>query len=331
MISIRKYLLLDGAAGPEPGAPAAVFGFAHAVLRLIGELALDAGGEPGLKSELEQIRAAVRPGWSAGEALRAEEAVARLLRAHREAARQHALRQTVELQHIVARLNQALIGLAGGRDRSVSRLRQIQDSLRKSSLLEDLTALKSALSDTVEFVQQEAAREQAEAAAELSGVQAEVSRAQEALQRAGVELAGRAEALAYVAEFFRVSGPDARLHLVAYRFDRLQTVAERYGPRVVDDIFSRLIRERLEPVAPGARLYRWTAASLVGIFEARQSLAELRAEAAGVSRDPLVHRAVIGNRSAVLTLTPSQLVAEGRAAGLEVFVEQVDRFTAARG
>jgi hypothetical protein len=69
----------------------------------------------------------------------------------------------------------------------------------------------------------------------------------------------------------------------------------------------------------------------VAVFEARSSLEELRAEADRLNRAPLVHRAVIGNRTAVLTLNPSQLVAEGRAADGEAFLEQVDRFTARHG
>ena len=295
MISIRTSLLAGGLGA---------FGFAVAVLDHIGEHVLVSGGDPGLKRQLEFFRRLIRPGWSAGEAVEAQERPARLLEAHREAARRSGLRQGIEWRHILAMPNQALTGLAGGRTRSVARLHRIQESLRKTSLLQDLPALKCALAGTVKFVQQEAEREPAEAAAESTGVRTEGSRAKERLGRTGAGMAGRAGAAARIADSLRTAGPDGRLHRVASGFDRIRAEAKRHGAQVVEEIFSRLIREGLQPAAPGASLYRWTAGSL----------AELRAEAERLNRAPLVRRAAPGDRTAVLTRHPSQRVAGGRAA-----------------
>jgi hypothetical protein len=89
----------------------------------------------------------------------------------------------------------------------------------------------------------------------------------------------------------------------------------------------RLIRERVQPLVCAGDTYRWTPSSLVAVFQREVPLDELRREVATLNRTPVVHRVSLGNRTAVLTMAPSHLVAEGAPGSAEKLIQQVDRFT----
>jgi hypothetical protein len=121
--------------------------------------------------------------------------------------------------------------------------------------------------------------------------------------------------------------PDQALYVVAFALENLNAIVHRYGPDAVEDVIFRLIRERIQPLAPANSAYRWTPQSLVGVFQRVRDLKRLRSESNVLNRSPLVHRIALGNRIAVLTLSPSHLIAEGQTGLPEALIEEVDRFT----
>jgi len=123
--------------------------------------------------------------------------------------------------------------------------------------------------------------------------------------------------------------PDQAIYVVAFAFNNLNALVQRYGPDAIEDLIFRLIRERIQPLARANSAYRWTPQSLVGVFQRSRDLTALRSEASALNRSPLVHRISLGNRIAVLTLSPSHLVAEGQTGLAEALIEEVDRFTGA--
>src|ERR1022692_3905585 len=165
MISIRKYLYSDSAKTSQAVAvdsesTQALYGFASDVLKCIDQHVLSGEQCAPLRSQLIQLRDGLRLDWTTEEASQAAEAVGRTLAQQKAATQQSAVSQAIEMQHIFAMLNQALIVLAGGNDRSIARLNRIQESVQQACQIEDMVALKFSLSDTVRFVKAEAAHTQ---------------------------------------------------------------------------------------------------------------------------------------------------------------------------
>jgi hypothetical protein len=332
MISIRKYLYSDSAKTSQAVAvdsesTQALYGFASDVLKCIDQHVLSGEQCAPLRSQLIQLRDGLRLDWTTEEASQAAEAVGRTLAQQKAATQQSAVSQAIEMQHIFAMLNQALIVLAGGNDRSIARLNRIQESVQQACQIEDMVALKFSLSDTVRFVKAEAAHTQESSTQELARFEQEVNKTREFLSSTRLELAGRPEGVIRIAESLESVAPGEGLYLVAFLLDRLQSFIQRYGPAVAEEVVFRLIKERLQPVAAGNPTFRWTASSLVAVFSRPRDLAALRSKVSDLNSTPLVHRIVVGNRTAVLTIKPSHLVAEGVPGSPNLLIEQVDRFT----
>ena len=144
-----------------------------------------------------------------------------------------------------------------------------------------------------------------------------------------MELGGRPEGVSEISESMKALAPGDAVYLVAYLWERLNAVTQRYGPGVAEELIFRLIKERLKPVMPANTMYRWTASSLVGVFSRPRDAEKLRREVADLNRSPLVHKIAVGGRTAVLTVSPSHLVAEGLSEPPTALIEQIDKFTRA--
>lgn len=305
------------------------YDFSLGIIECINRTILAGENYSHLRSQLELAGGQITPDLNPEQARALLDSITQVLSEFRSTTQQSALAQAVEVQHIFAMLNQALIVLADGRDRSVARLNEIQQSLQRTSMIQDIVALKASLTDTVKFVEAESTQARASVNEELSHFEDEVVKAREFLGSTRIELAGRPEGVRRITDEIKALVPGQALYAVAYLFDRLQAVKQRYGPEVADEMIFRIIKERLQPVAPANTSYRWTSSSIVGVFHRGRDLEALRIEVANLNRTPVIHRIALGNRKAVLTVTPSHLVAEG-VSDSSLLVTQVDDFTGTR-
>ncbi|MCW5980520.1 MAG: hypothetical protein KIT09_20745 [Bryobacteraceae bacterium] len=325
-----KYLQAAGdirAASGKAESRDALFGLCSSLLESVGSNVLEGERWQELRSEVGAIQTMLRPDLDAESASVIEQATRRVLVAYRSAQQQAAAAAAIEMQHILGTLNQALMALAQGRERSVSRLQQIQDSLQGASMLQDIIALKNAVFDTARFVQEEAVRERKVASEELAGLENDVQNARKFLGEAFRGLPGRPEGVRDITDG-AAAPPGQSLYLAAFRFDRLDAIVQRYGAEAADELMFQLIRERLHAISASARAYRWSSSSLVGAFHrSAQDVEALRGEIAALNRAPLVRRVALGHRMAVLTAWPSHLVAEATADAPASVIEELDRFT----
>lgn len=333
MISIRKYLNAEqkkptGDAGPAVAEDLCIL--SSAILDCINQFVLTGDANESPRSRLVQVKEALRPDLTPDEAARAAESVSSILAAHQAFTQRAAAEQLTEARHIFEMLNQALVVLGEGNERGFSRLFTIQESLQRASKMRDMSSLKASLAETVQFIHTESAGARETAAQELGRFETEVASARAFLGASRLELAGRPEGVSEISDSLKNLVPGEALYLVAYLCDRLNAVTQRYGPGVADELISHLIRERLKPVMPENTLYRWTPSSLVAVFSRPRDADKLRSEVANLNRTPLVHRMALGGRTAVLTLSPSHLVAEGLSGPPSALIEQVDKFTLAR-
>lgn len=306
-------------------------------LLLLSSGLLDSIGETVLKGEAyEELRAGIsdlktqlagefRP--EAAEDIR--DSARRILSKYAAMRLQNVASNAVEMQHVLGMLQQALMVLAGGNERSLSRLQQIQQSLQRTCQMQDMQALKACLADTMRFIRDESQREQERAAGERADLEAELGRVRESAGSSRAVLPGRPEGVRHVASELKLVPPQNALYMLAFRFERLQAIIQRYGPEAADELVFRLLRERVTPMAGSGISFRWTLSSLVAVFQRARNLVEVINEAAALNRQPLVCRMPLGNRTAVLTVNPSHLVAEGDPASPDTVIAEVDGFTSA--
>jgi hypothetical protein len=334
MISIRRYLNAEAknqSSDPEPGLPITgdLCAFARAVLDQINQFVLTADAGESLRSQLLQVRDSLRPNLKPDEAARAAASVSSTLAAHHASSKRAAGEQIIEAQHVFSMLNEALVVLADGNDRAISRLGTIQESLQRTTTMRDMSALRASLADTVEFIKVESVQARESAAQEMQRFDRAVNSAREILGSTRLEFAGRPEGVSRISDSMKNLALGEAVYLVAYLCDRLHAVTQRYGPGVADELMSRLVKERVRPVMPGNTMYRWTPRSLVAVFSRPRDPEKVRNEVASLNRTPLVHRIALGGRTAVLTLSPSHLVVEGVSGPASFLVDQVDKFTLA--
>jgi hypothetical protein len=184
------------------------------------------------------------------------------------------------------------------------------------------------LSGAVQLIRDEIVREQQTAAHHRERFETEVGKIREMVScNPNRALPGRAECVRTVSDSLGAVLPGKALYAVAFVVHGLTEIVQRYGPTAVDDLFLLLIRERLQPVASANTAYRWTNSSLVGLFQAGADRESLKSEIAALNRKPLVYRVELGNRTAVVKVGLSHLVADVTAFGTDALVTEIDRFT----
>jgi len=259
-----------------------------------------------------------------------EEGTRAILAGYSRQSRESFQNAATEMQQIVGVLGQALTALSGGSERSLSTLQKIHESLHKTSMIQDVTSLRSSLSEAIQLIRKESVREHQVAARERESFETEVTRIQGLFAgNPNRRLPGRQEGIRAISDSLSSLSPGRVLCVIAFVFDQLKAVVQRYGPEGVDDLFLLLIRERLQPVAPSNTAYRWTPSSLVGVFQCEPDIARLKSEMAALNRAPLVCRIALGGRTAVLKMGISHLIVEGAAGGGDTLVSELDRFTGA--
>jgi GGDEF domain-containing protein len=335
MISIRRYMqdrkspvCASGDSGTEPKPS---MGFFHLYSRLLEHLSrclVTNGGSSQFQPQLAELQAALHPDPSEDEAKRFDESARAIVAGHDRVTRESLMNMAIQMQHVVGVLGQALEALSGGTDRSVSRLQKIQETLHRTSCIQDVSTLRASLSDAVQFIRNESFRECQESARERENFESEAARIREMVAgNPNRRLPGRNEAVREVQDLRSTDMPGKATFVIVFVFEQLKAIVHRYGPEAVDDLFLLLIRERLQPIAPENTAYRWSASSLVAILQRAPDVSRLKAEMAAANREPLVHRIALGSRTATLKVGLSHLVLPANDASPDFLVGEIDRFT----
>lgn len=331
MISLKKYLWATGGAvaTAEPESAELPLALCAALLEAVRDQVLKGSEYSHQRDDLNAVLGRLDPPMTIDAADVIRETIQRVLLSYATALQRRETNVSIEMQQILGTLNQALTALASGNERSLSRLQQIQESLQRTSVLQDMAALKSSLAQTMRFIREESNQERQASSKQLTELEAELGKAREVISRTRTTLQGRPEGIRHISEELRTVPPEFALYLVAYRFERLQAVVQRYGADAGEDLIFRMIRERVQPLAPSGVSFRWTPSSLVAVFQRSRNLPEIRMQAAALNRSPLVCSVPLGNRTATLSLHPSHLVAEGASDSAEALIAEADQFTGA--
>jgi hypothetical protein len=330
MISIRKYLDLKGASKSEPVEPRESHVLADLCSRILDQVGsyVSAGeATPELQARLENAKTAIGDAMGPKDALCVEDAVRIALSGRAAHERETAQRVAVETQQVVGVLNDALMALSGGSQRSLSRLHRIQESLQRTSLIRDTDGLRASLADAVKLIREETAREQEHAARDLAAFESEVIKVRRQIVSNPVRrLPEREEGIRACADGLLTLKPGSSLYAIAFRFANINAMIQRYGPEPVNELFFQVIRERIPPLATVHTSCRWSSGCVVSVIEGSFDPERLQSELAELCREPLVYRMTLGSRTALLKVGVSHLIVPVTPDTFQTQMDEMDRF-----
>jgi GGDEF domain-containing protein len=243
-------------------------------------------------------------------------------------------RQNTELHYMVSMLTGTIITIGSSSEYSSNRLQSIEKSIESTQAVEDIQILKLRLSECLEAVREEAARQQRDGRDAIETLKKELESAQELMGSATLPpdrdeatgLPGKAAAERAIRT--ALQSPQGK-YLVVAVCNRVQAVNARFGYAVGDKILGAFAEHFRKGLSARDHIFRWRGPSLVAVLERAERMERVRAEVrqfADVRLDKTIEvaqRTVLIPISAVWTIFPM-------APPLDAFLKQVEVFTAAQ-
>ena len=143
--------------------------------------------------------------------------------------------QSQDMYKMLTMLNEALLLLASGSERTVGVLKQLEVSLDRASTIQEIATLKSKLTEVVHFLREESKREREESHASLSSMDEQLREVRESAGWLRFDLPGREEAVAALRSL-TAAGSGSRHFAAVFVLDRLRMIAARYGEEAARDL-----------------------------------------------------------------------------------------------
>ena len=277
MISLKRYLNASGEDSP---------------LRLVVSLLITRMGSTAVAAvpsdlvalvrDLRQIHDALTPDLTP-ESLRvlAEEA-AQVLTTYNHGIERLLASQGSEVKHILALLQETVIGIAGENTRSGKRLQEITEELEKSGAITDLRVLNGRLAECLKGLREETLQRKADAAVVMEKLQMTIERGRATLvAQPGnlldtvTGLPGRDDAIAAMQN--AVDG-GTRHYAVVMVVHRVETINSRFGIDVGDLMMAGFKDHLKKQLSAADRLFRWGGPALVAIIERPEPLSTVLAQ-----------------------------------------------------
>ena len=311
----------------SPDSGKVLAGLCSRILSQIADYVFAGEATEELRVDFEQARARIEENISTENAQIAEQAVGAALSSRTAREKDASQRIAMETQQMVGVLNDALMALSGGSQRSVSRLQRIQESLQRTSRIRDAEGLRASLADAMTLIREESHREQEQADRDLAAFESQVVKVrQQLVENPARRLRGRADAIRTVSDALLTLKPGDALYAVAFSPANVQALVHRYGPESVDELFFQVIRDRVQPLAAAHTSWRWSPACIVASLEGPADIQVLQAKLTELSRAPFVYRMTLGNRTAVLKVGLSHMVIALKPESFSQLIGEIDRF-----
>lgn len=238
----------------------------------------------------------------------------------------------LELQEMVAMLTDTIAKISEGSERSLANLQNIEKQLERASVLEDVRLLKGRLSECLQSLREESARQKEESAQSTNELRQELARALERRAAIGTRypkdevtgLPGRHEAEQCLAAALK---GDGHAFAAVFVVDRIQLINQRFGYAVGNRMLMSFTRYLARGLLPNDRLFRWSGPAVLAVLERRGSLETVRMELARIISARLEKTVQVGNRSVTLHVTATwTLFSAAESASLEDTVRKIDAF-----
>jgi hypothetical protein len=205
--------------------------------------------------------------------------------------------QCRDMRRMLASMNEALLMLAAGSDRTVGALRQMESTLEHAATLNDIWSLKSRVTEVIRLVSQETVRQREESARAISDLHEQIAAAKVAFQPASGEFQDREHAAAAIAN---AASADSPALAGIFVLQRIRAISVRYGKETATELLHQLIRERIQPLAPDAQIFVWSDDAAIMVISGHCDPTALNEHLRATVEVPFEHRIVSGGRIATL-------------------------------
>jgi GGDEF domain-containing protein len=243
-------------------------------------------------------------------------------------------RQNTELQHMVAMLTQTIITIGASSEHSVNRLQNIEKSIESTQAMEDIQILKLRLSECLEAVRDEAARQQKDGRAALESLKRELESSQELAGSfkaqpeldATTGLPGKSEAQRAIRE--AIESPQGKFLVIAV-CSRVQAVNARFGYAVGDKILKAFAEHFKKGLSARDQLFRWQGPALVALLHRAERIERVRTEIRQFADTRFEKTVEVGQRTVLIPISAIWSIYPV-APPVDAFFKQLEVFTAAQ-
>jgi len=306
MISIQKYLqLLPEGSERTRGSEELCESLAALSSRLMGYSAVQMAARKhpalsGISAQMSSLRSRLEETAEPAKIAGLGDEAAEVFRQYRETLASLEKLNTEELQRMVTMLNATVAVLSAGSERSLTRLKQLESDLQQTSAIQDIVALRSRLSDCLQYVRTETELERSSHSREMAQIEQARHKVQESVALARCGTAGRVEAEASLSEHFK----SPSMYVIVVVLTRVRTVATRFGASVADRFVQLFAHDLVELLPSPKSVFRWSEQTLVVqvVYSGQQFQlkAEVQKDLASISN---TRRMEIGQRTAMLLNT----------------------------
>lgn len=243
-------------------------------------------------------------------------------------------RQNSELQNMVSMLTQTVITIGSSGEASVNKLQDIEKSIERARMLEDIQLLKLRLGECLESVREEAQRQKTAGQTTLESLRKELEGSRDRMGSivAAVELdaatglPSKKEALKAIQA---AVGMPANKFLVVAAVSRVQAVNARFGYAVGDRVLAAFAEHFKSNLAARDQVFRWHGPSIIALLEREDRLEKVRTELRRFADVKLEKTVEVANRTVLLPISASWSIFSV-APPMEELLKKMEAFTAAQ-
>jgi diguanylate cyclase (GGDEF)-like protein len=240
-----------------------------------------------------------------------------------------------ELQSIVSLFTRSILQVSKGSAASANKLHQIERQIEKSSQSEDLRAIKVQLEQSLEVICEEAAEQERRSADITDQIHKAAARPESAaaLSEAVGDIdliTGLPNQRAAEQALRSAAAEGAATYVVLLCVDRLEVINSRFGFSVGDRILMLFGQHLAQKFSNDDRLFRWRGPGFLALLDRSGPESSVRAEVTRMVSARLEQQIELGERSVLLPIAASWMLANTANCTFEKINQQLDAFSAAQ-
>ncbi len=259
-------------------------------------------------------------------------AVSKTLQEYNRHTSQYVKAQSFELQTMIGMLTRTMSEISTRGDRSIQRLQEIERELAKTALIDDLRTLKLRMSECLDAVREESARQKEVTSRAMCDLKCEMASAAEQKSAmleqnddpvTGLPLRGHAEA-----ELKRVSSMSTRIYAGIFVVDRIQAINSRFGHAIGDRVMMFYLQRLTAALSAADKTFKWADSSYLAILQREEGLDNTRRELGQHLFQKWDRPFELGARSVVLPISATWLLVEASGRTAVKTIAEIDGFVA---
>ncbi len=239
-----------------------------------------------------------------------------------------------ELQNMVSMLTQTVITIGSSGESSVAKLQNIEKSIERVRMLEDMQLLKLRLGDCLEAVREEALRQKTDGQSILENLKKEVETSRERTGSVGTAvdldaatgLPSKTEAMKAIKT--AVALPRNKFLAIAV-VSRVQAVSARFGYAIGDRVLAAFAEHFRCNLGASDQVFCWDGPTLVAMLQRESPIETVRTEIRRFAEIKLEKTVELGNRTVLLPISATWSIFSV-APPMNELLKKMEAFTASQ-